>query len=305
MDGVLLVDKEQDYTSFDVVAKLRGILHMKKIGHGGTLDPQATGVLPVFLGSATKLCDYLPDETKVYETEMFLGRTTDTGDIWGQILEEREPVSDEELIRNCILSFVGRYDQVPPMFSAKKINGKKLYELARKGEVIERKAVPLTIKEIRILSMDLPHVRFTVFCEKGTYIRTLCEDIGKKLGCGACMSALRRLQHGSFNIEDAHTLSEIERARDDGRLSDMILTVEEVLPYPKLLVPDDLLRLIRNGNKLPVDRFEIPCIGLSDQFSSGVFRYKMKDRGGTFYGVYQFTPGAEMLVPEKMFLQKD
>ncbi len=301
MDGVLVIDKEQNFTSFDVVAKLRGILRMKKIGHGGTLDPQATGVLPVFLGSATKLCDYLPDETKVYEAEIFFGRTTDTGDVWGETISECLPDCREEEVRDAILSFIGSYEQVPPMVSAKKVNGKKLYELARKGLTIEREPVSLHIHDIRILSVELPRVRFVVDCEKGTYIRTLCEDIGKKLGCGACMSALRRLRHGAFRIENARTLREIEDARDRGLLESLILPVESVLPFPDLTVPKDFVRLLQNGNRMTAEGF--PGLIAEEEYPDG--RYKMRDETGTFYGVYRMDFGSGTLLPEKMFLKRE
>ncbi len=301
MDGVLIVDKEQDYTSFDVVAKLRGILRMKKIGHGGTLDPQATGVLPVFLGSATKLCDYLPDGTKVYEAEILFGRSTDTGDIWGTTVSETDPTISERSAEEVILSFIGPYEQVPPMVSAKKINGKKLYELARKGVSVERKPVSLKILDIRILSMELPRVRFLVNCEKGTYIRTLCEDIGKKAGLAACMSGLRRLRHGIFDLEHAYTLCEIEQAKNEEQLESLILPVDQVLPFPDLTIPGDLSRLLMNGNRLPSDRLirELPDTDNPDG------RYKVRDASGVFRGVYRLDAGAEMLVPEKMFLKRE
>ena len=301
MDGVLLIDKEQDYTSFDVVAKLRGILRMKKIGHGGTLDPQATGMLPVFLGNATKLCDYLPDETKVYEAEILFGRGTDTGDVWGETVSETPVNFSEEEARAAIFSFIGPYEQVPPMVSAKKVNGKKLYELARKGITVERRPVSLRIHGIRILSIKLPTARFIVDCEKGTYIRTLCEDIGKKLGTAACMSALRRLRHGSFRAEDAHTLKEVEAARDEGRLDSLVLPVESVLPFPALQVPEELTKLLRNGARLPAE--QIPGIKAPEEYPDG--RYKMYDGPGTFTGVYRWDAESGMLIPEKMILKSE
>ena len=296
MDGVILVDKEKDFTSFDVVAKLRGILHMKKIGHGGTLDPQATGVLPVFLGSATRLCDYLPDERKVYEAGILLGVETDTEDIFGTVLRETTPDVSEEMLREAILSFIGDYDQIPPMVSAKKVDGKKLYELARKGIVIERQPVRLRIDDIVINEIDLPNARFTVSCEKGTYIRTLCADIGKKLGCGACMSSLRRLRHGEFLIDQAHTLSEIEEARDRGLLNDWILPVESVLPYPSFCVKPEASKLLMNGNRLRREDFE----GLPDE--SETSRIKVCDPDGRFMGVYRYYPDEDLYKPDKMFL---
>ncbi len=300
MNGILLIDKEPGYTSFDVIAILRGVLHMKKIGHGGTLDPEATGVLPVFLGNASKLSDYLPDSRKVYEAELLLGRTTDTEDIWGKTLEERPYETDEEAVKKAVLSFIGEYYQTPPMVSAKKVNGKKLYELARSGQVIERKPVLLHIDDIRIRKIDLPRVSFTVSCEKGTYIRTLSADIGKKLGCGACMSALRRTRHGSFSVENAYTLDEVKKAVRENTLDSMILPVEEVLPYESLCVPEKADRLLLNGNKIPAEEF-FPDICIPEEDSPAKL-YKISDSSGVFRGVFRLDRENGFLVPDKMFL---
>lgn len=188
--GIVIIHKEKGFTSHDVVAKLRGICGQKKIGHTGTLDPEATGVLPVCLGSGTKLCDMLTDKDKEYVTELLLGVETDTQDMTGTVLA-RHPVSvSQEQVREAVLSFGGSYMQVPPMYSALKINGKKLYELAREGKEVERRAREVRIEEIEILQMQLPVVRLRVVCSKGTYIRTLCADIGQKLGCGGVMESL-------------------------------------------------------------------------------------------------------------------
>lgn len=190
VNGILNVYKEKGYTSHDVVAKLRGIVGQKKIGHTGTLDPDAEGVLPVCLGRATKVCDMLTEKDKTYEAVLLLGKETDTQDISGTVLRvgETEGLTQEQ-VKDCVMSFVGEYDQIPPMYSALKVNGKKLYELAREGKTIERKSRKVEIKEIRILEMALPRVRMEVSCSKGTYIRTLCHDIGEKLGCFGCMEA--------------------------------------------------------------------------------------------------------------------
>ena len=189
MNGIIIIDKETGFTSHDVVAKMRGICGQRKIGHTGTLDPLATGVLPVCLGSATKLCDMLADRDKEYETELLLGTETDTQDITGQILA-RYPVDiSEDRVKDAVFSFAGEYLQVPPMYSALKVGGKKLYELARAGKEVERKARPVQIYELEILEYRLPVVRMRVACSKGTYIRTLCADIGQKLGCGGTMQS--------------------------------------------------------------------------------------------------------------------
>lgn len=214
LNGILNVCKEQGYTSHDVVARLRGICHQKKIGHTGTLDPMATGVLPVCFGNATKLCDFLTDQTKTYRAVMLLGQTSDTYDVTGVMSTTVEPGVverlGEEAIRDAIASFVPGYDQVPPMYSAKKVDGKKLYELARRGIEIERAAVHVDIPVITVDAIDLPRVTFTVTCSKGTYIRSLIHDIGRKLQCGAVMEELVRTAASGFVFEDALTLAQIE-----------------------------------------------------------------------------------------------
>ena len=190
MNGILNVYKEPGFTSHDVVAKLRGICKQKKIGHTGTLDPEASGVLPVCLGNATKLCDLLTDKDKEYRAVLLLGVETDTQDTTGQILTEKEVNAGEEDVRSAILSFVGPYDQIPPMYSALKVNGQKLCDLARKGQVVERKSRRIMIHSIEIEDISLPRVTMRVACSRGTYIRTLCHDIGQKLGCGGAMERL-------------------------------------------------------------------------------------------------------------------
>ena len=185
--GIMNVYKEPGYTSHDVVARLRGILKQKKIGHTGTLDPAAEGVLPVCLGMGTRLCDMLTDRTKTYEAVMLLGMTTDTQDTTGQVLDDRHHAAmrlEEAAVTEAVLGFKGDYDQIPPMYSALKVDGKKLYELARAGKEVERQARQVQILEIRVDKVELPRVWMTVTCSKGTYIRTLCHDIGGKLGCG-------------------------------------------------------------------------------------------------------------------------
>ena len=239
--GIINVYKEKGFTSHDVVAKLRGIVGQKKIGHTGTLDPDATGVLPVCLGKATKLCDLLTDKNKTYEAVLLLGKTTDTQDITGEVLEEKSTEAlTEEKVREAIEGFIGDYEQIPPMYSALKVNGKKLYELAREGKVIERKARPVKILDIQILEIDLPKVRMEVSCSKGTYIRTLCHDIGEKLGCGGCMESLIRTRVSTFRIEDAKMLDEIETLKQEGKLAELLVPIDAMFPsYPKITVKDD------------------------------------------------------------------
>ena len=216
INGIMNIYKEAGYTSHDVVAKLRGIVKQKKIGHTGTLDPDAVGVLPVCFGSATKLCDLMTDKSKEYEAVLRLGITTDTQDLSGTILSESAVTSGEADIKRAIMRFVGGYEQLPPMYSALKVNGKKLYELAREGKEVERQPRHVDIPAIRILEMKVPEVRFVVSCSKGTYIRTLCADIGEQLGCGAAMAHLKRTRVGNFRIEDAVTLSQVEAFMQQG-----------------------------------------------------------------------------------------
>jgi len=226
--GIINVNKEQGFTSHDVVAKLRGILRQKKIGHTGTLDPDATGVLPVCLGKGTKLCDMLTDRDKTYRAVMLLGTVTDTQDTSGRILSENKVTSTEQEVLEAIKSFTGDYEQIPPMYSALKVDGRKLYELAREGKVIERKARLVHIHEIVVDETALPRVTMTVSCSKGTYIRTLCHDIGEKLGCGGCMESLVRTKAGAFAIADSFTLGQIEELRDNGTLMDHITPIDEM-----------------------------------------------------------------------------
>ena len=214
LNGIIVVKKEAGFTSNDVVAKMRGICRQKKVGHTGTLDPDATGVLPVCLGTGTKLCDMLAERDKEYVAELLLGVSTDTQDVSGTVLSEKPVEASEEEVRQALMSFVGPYDQVPPMYSALKVGGKKLYELAREGKEVERKARRVEILEMEILEMKLPVVKFRVVCTKGTYIRTLCVDVGEKLGCGGTMKSLCRTRVGRYSLEQALTLGELEALRD-------------------------------------------------------------------------------------------
>lgn len=254
MNGVINVYKEKGYTSFDVVARLRGILHIKKIGHTGTLDPEATGVLPVCIGNATKLCDFLTDKSKEYEAVMLLGRASDTYDASGVMLTETDTshISEED-VRETILSFVPGYDQIPPMYSAKKVNGKKLYELARAGKEIERNPVYVKIPRIEVVDISMPRVRFKVECSKGTYIRSLINDIGLKLGCGALMEELTRTRVSDYTIDKALTLDKIEGLRDSGELESVIIPTDMALSmYDRIDALEVADILLANGNKLPI-----------------------------------------------------
>lgn len=210
MNGFVNVYKEKGQTSHDVVNKVRKIFSTRKVGHTGTLDPNATGVLPIAINNATKVIEYMEQDDKTYYAELTLGVVTDTEDIWGNILKENSVNVSKEEIEDAIKSFVGKQEQVPPMYSALKINGKKLYEMAREGKIVEREAREIEIFSIEEIKIIENKVSFKVHCSKGTYIRTLCKDIGEKLGCGATMSALERVQAGGFTIDNAVKLSELE-----------------------------------------------------------------------------------------------
>ena len=296
--GIINVYKEKGFTSHDVVAKLRGIVGQKKIGHTGTLDPDATGVLPVCLGKATKLCDLLTDKNKTYEAVLLLGKTTDTQDITGEVLEEKSTEAlTEEKVREAIEGFIGDYEQIPPMYSALKVNGKKLYELAREGKVIERKARPVKILDIQILEIDLPKVRMEVSCSKGTYIRTLCHDIGEKLGCGGCMESLIRTRVSTFRIEDAKTLDEIETLKQEGKLAELLVPIDAMFPfYPKITVKDDWKAFAKNGNPLDLKMLKEAC-GQDEET-----QVRLYDESGIFIAIYQWKEKKYHIV--KMFFNE-
>ncbi|MDD7113856.1 MAG: tRNA pseudouridine(55) synthase TruB [Lachnospiraceae bacterium] len=296
ISGIINIKKEKGFTSHDVVAKMRGILRQKKIGHTGTLDPDATGVLPVCLGKATKLCDLIADWDKTYEAVLLLGRETDTEDTSGTILKEEEVKVDEQTICEIISSFVGDTMQIPPMYSAKKVKGKKLYELAREGIVIERKPCPITISSIEIKEVALPYVRFEVSCSKGTYIRSLCRDIGAKAGCGGCMASLIRTRVAAFHIEEAITLDELEKLRDDNNLDTCIRAIDTVFSeYPSLTALKEAERYLYNGNKIAL-RY---CKNDSEWTGEGFCR--VYDTDGHFIGIYQKEKQTDMIKPHKLF----
>ena len=305
INGVINIAKEAGYTSHDVVARLRGIIGQKKIGHTGTLDPGATGVLPVCLGKATKLCDLIGSWDKAYRTTLLLGRKTDTEDIFGQITGESEVNMEENEIREIIASFVGDYDQIPPMYSAKKVGGKKLYELAREGIEIERKPCRVRIDRIDILDVALPEITMEITCSKGTYIRSLCRDIGEKAGCGGCMSSLVRTRVADFFLEDALTLDQIEKLRDEGKLEDRIRSIDSVFPFcPSIQISPEGRSLLMNGNPLPPEYISLergPDVPDVDSRNTMADRYRVYDDGGHFIGLYRKTGDQGILKPEKLF----
>ncbi len=281
--GVINVRKEKGMTSFSVVARCRRIFKQKKIGHTGTLDPDAEGVLVVCLGKGTKLVDQLSHGTKTYEAVLLLGRTTDTQDTSGTILCEQEVNVTPEEAETAVLSFEGPQMQVPPMYSALKVDGKKLVDLARRGIEVDRKAREVIFADIEILETDLPRIRFRVTCSKGAYIRTLCEDIGKKLGCGGCMESLLRTRTGQFGIAEAQTLDEISGKVEAGDLSFVIPIDTFFQEYPMIRVPEYLDTDIRNGNRFELrGHGDIPNRQVRIYLSDGAFAGIYKKSGKRF-----------------------
>ena len=302
--GVINIYKEKGFTSHDVVAKLRGILKQKKIGHTGTLDPDAEGVLPVCLGKATKLCDMLTDKDKTYEAVLLLGQVTDTQDISGQILEEHSTEAlTEEMVREAILSFVGEYDQIPPMYSALKVNGKKLYELAREGKEVERKPRRVTIYQSVIKEINLPRVRMEVKCSKGTYIRTLCHDIGMKLNCGGCMESLLRTQVERFTIEDSLKLSDVETHFKEQTLDEIINPIDKMFGNLKAVtLTAEAARAVCNGNGFRKKDIKavIPDSTEHVEFT-GDERVRVYGEDGSFIAIYEYRQETDDFKIVRMF----
>ena len=248
MNGIILIDKPQGWTSHDVVGKLRGILHERRIGHSGTLDPLATGLLVVFIGRATRAVEFAEADRKEYIAGLRLGMNTDTQDITGRIISKETDIPDEPEVRIAIERFRGELEQIPPMYSAVKIGGKKLYELARKGESIERKPRHITIFGLEITGRSDNDYILDVVCSKGTYIRTLCHDIGAALGCGGCMSSLRRTKSGVFSVDNAYTIAEIQEAADRREEEKLLLPIDTLFAgYTKLSVDADSEKKLKNG----------------------------------------------------------
>ena len=285
VNGIINVYKEKGYTSFDVVAKLRGIFKQKKIGHTGTLDPDAEGVLPVCLGKATKVCDLLTDKSKEYEAVLLLGKVTDTQDITGTV-------------------------QIPPMYSALKVNGKKLCDLAREGKTVERQARPVKILTIDILDVTLPRVRMRVHCSKGTYIRTLCQDIGEKLGCGGCMESLLRTQVSEFLLKDALKIGEIEQLVKECTKElppeawsrahfPFVRSVDSVfLQYQKVVVPEQFAKVLYNGNRIEPEMIR------SFEASMQQKPIRIYDEKDHFIGIYEFQQERGNFKPVKVFMEE-
>lgn len=317
VNGIINVYKEKGFTSFDVVAKMRGIFHQKKIGHTGTLDPDAEGVLPVCLGKATKVCDLLTDKDKEYEAVLFLGQETDTQDITGAVQKSAEVNVTEEEIAEIIHGFVGTYDQIPPMYSALKVNGQKLCDLARKGITVERQARAVTIYEIEILDIKLPEVRMRVHCSKGTYIRTLCQDIGEKAGCYGCMKELLRTRVAGFLLDDAYRIGEIEQLVKEKRqskdindwnlqlFSEFMYPIDTVFEhYPKLKVTEEAEKLVRNGNRIPASMIETKE-QTKEQIEEQIQEaetIRLYDWNDIFIGLYSYQKLENEYKPVKLFM---
>lgn len=321
MDGIINIYKEKGFTSHDVVAKLRGILHTKKIGHTGTLDPEAEGVLPVCIGTATRLCDMLTDKIKEYRVVMRFGIATDTEDMTGEIIEEAAVTAGEEELRAVLPKFLGEQEQIPPMYSAIKVDGKKLYELAREGKVIERKGRPIVIYDIQLHNVELDaaghlyEAELTVVCGKGTYIRSLCRDLGKALGTCACMKSLLRTRSGNCYLQDSLKLSEVEALRDDGTLESHVVSVEQVFAGCKAFrMKPEWDKLLLNGNHImeqdceeeakagqkgdcPADKIAAELLD-SSEFPENW--YRAYDSTSRFLGLYE--KKGKRFVPVKMFL---
>ncbi len=315
-NGLINIYKEPGFTSNDVVAKLRGILKQKKIGHTGTLDPDAVGVLVVCLGTGTKLVEMLTDHEKEYIAVCKLGVTTDTQDMSGKVLETSEVNVTREQLFEAAQAFVGDYDQIPPMYSAIKQNGKKLYELAREGIEVERKPRKVHIDAITILDtehlMDEHVFTMEVKCSKGTYIRTLCHDIGLRLGCGAAMAQLARTRVGAFGIDTAIPLSKVEQLRDSGELMDVIKSPEYIFrDLDALHVKNSVRLLLENGNSFRKDNLvdENPS-GLNDtQFDDEMFKegnaFRVYGEDETFFGIYTYSEKTKVFNVDKFFFEKN
>ena len=298
------------------MAKLRGILHQKKIGHTGTLDPDAVGVLVVCLGTGTKLALMLTDHDKEYIAVCRLGVTTDTQDMSGQVLEEAEVNVTRQQLHDAVRAFVGDYEQIPPMYSAIKVGGKKLYELAREGKEVERKARKVNIGAITILDdshLESDHL-FTmeVKCSKGTYIRTLCHDIGLSLGCGAAMQHLTRTRVGAFSLDTAITLDQVEEMRDNGTLAEYIKSPEYIFrDLDSIHVKDSARKILENGNSFRLDNVlsEDPE-GVNDtEYAEDMFKegdmVRVYSEDDTFFGIYKYSAKKKTFDVDKFFFEKD
>lgn len=303
MNGIINIYKERGYTSHDVVAKARGILGIRKIGHTGTLDPEARGVLPICIGKATKVSEILLNADKRYTANVCLGVTTTTEDATGEIIEEKPIDLTKEQIEEVVGSFIGQYEQVPPMYSALKVNGKKLYELAREGKEVKRKARKVTIYECKVVEYISPsEFVLDVKCSKGTYVRTLCSDIGNKLGTGAHMKSLLRTEVANFNLSNSITLSQLEELMKQGRVESVLTEIDKMfLDLPKLHVKTKGNNYLYNGNQLSEDLI------IGDVDTNLHKKVRIYDYEGVFVGIYTIKQRSSNIyfIPQKMFLSRN
>ena len=298
MTGIICISKDKDITSFGVVAKVRGITRERKAGHTGTLDPMATGVLPVMLGGATRFLDYLPDSDKGYRAGFMLGKTTDTLDITGNVTGEYEVNVCKEDVEAVLDNFRGKIAQVPPMYSAVSVDGKRLYDLARQGVEVERKAREVEIKELNLVGCNGNEYIIDVVCSKGTYIRTLIDDIGAQLGCGATMTSLERTLAMGFKTENCVTLSELQSRKDNGLgFDDLLIDIEEILKaYDSVYVSEAQARRFSNGGALALDR-------IRKKLETGLYRVYSPD--GLFLGLGEACLDKNELVVKRLLVKRD
>jgi tRNA pseudouridine55 synthase len=302
MDGILAVWKPEGWTSHDVVAKVRRVLKMKRIGHAGTLDPMVTGVLPLCLGRATRVVEYVQERPKSYEAVLQLGIATDTEDLTGTVIERQSSISvTEDEVRRALSQFLGEIDQVPPMYSAVKVDGKRLYELAREGKTVERKSRKVTIHQIDLidaqLDLDQPRISFSVVCSKGTYIRTLCVDIGKALGVPATMAHLTRTMSGGITKESCLTLEQIEQLQQAGELSGHLIAADEAITHlDRVTIPESLGRLALQGQKVSLSH----AVDHTALIIDGQLIRLYNDQS-SFLGIFQIDLNSNVFKPIKVF----
>ena len=302
MTGIICINKDKDITSFGVVARLRGILGEKKAGHTGTLDPMATGVLPVMLGGATRFLDFIPDSDKTYKAEFLLGKTTDTLDITGNVTAEHEVCAGLNEVNDVLGKFRGVISQLPPMYSAVSVDGKRLYELARQGIEVERKERRVEIKHLELCVDECCEAQnkytIEVLCSKGTYIRTLIDDIGRELGCGAVMTALERTSAMGFSLDRCVTLGELQERKDSGMpFDDLIISVEDIFSdYDFVTVSPAQAKRFSNGGALSLDR-------IRKKLTDGIYRVYSPEK--QFLGLGECVGSKNELCVKRLFIRRD
>lgn len=298
MTGIICINKPKDITSFGVVAKIRGITREKKAGHTGTLDPMATGVLPVMLGGATRFLDFLPDSDKGYKAGFILGKTTDTLDITGNVTAEYEVNVTEDDVEKVLDDFRGVISQIPPMYSAVSVDGQRLYDLARQGIEVERQSREIEIKKLELTGVENGEYIIDVICSKGTYIRTLIDDIGRRLGCGAVMTSLTRTLAMGFTLDDCVSLDELQKRRDnDIPFDDAVIDIEKMFePYDNVYVSDAQARRFSNGGALSADR-------IKKNLKNGL--YRVYSNNGFFLGLGEMSVENQELSVKRLLVRRD